>query len=213
MFREDPDCYTTLQIWIINFCLFYRWWTSQSLKNDPTTNLRWWYCSGAEWIWCKWPGWCFVLSESDKEFIPQENIEGKCDESDTGSENSDGDYVEYEFIAKSQRKLTSTVTKVTRRWQSKIARGSPRQTSTIIAADIMSEVFKILFDEQTVDNICIFTNAEASLIVQYFNINAPLSRMRIWIDDARLETRIFLVSCWLLELFNAEMKRFLKCGH
>lgn len=135
------------------------------------------------------------MSESDKEFIPQDNIEVNSDESNTGSEHSDGDYDEYEFIAKSQRKLTSTVAKVTRRWQCKIANGSPRQTPTIIAAVVMAEVFKILFDEQIVPTICIFTNAEASLIVKYFNINAPLNRLSIWIDDAPLETTMFLVSC------------------
>lgn len=66
-------------------------WTLQSLKTDPLSNLRWWHFSDAGWIRCKWPD--DVLSEFDEEFIPQvdefdseDNLEVNSEESNVASE-------------------------------------------------------------------------------------------------------------------------------
>ncbi|KAG8238841.1 hypothetical protein J437_LFUL018604 [Ladona fulva] len=139
-----------------------------------------------------------VLSETDEEFIPQgdaseteDNLELNSEESDIASEHSDVDSDEDEVIAKSGRKWSSSVPPVTRRRQCNIFRGSPGATLATNAATTISEVFNMFFDDQIVDTICIFTNAEASRVVQNINVNSPPNEMKTWMDVNSVEIRAF----------------------
>lgn len=76
--------------------------------------------------------------------------------------------------------FTSSVPTLTRCCQYNIVRGSPRPTPATTVAT--TEVVNMLFDDQIVDTLCIFDNAESSRVVQDFNANAPSKRMNIWID-------------------------------
>jgi hypothetical protein len=55
----------------------------------------------------------------------------------------------------------------------------------------MYEVFNMFLDDEIVDTICTFTNAEASRVVQELNANAAPNRMKIWIDVDPVEIRAF----------------------
>lgn len=139
-----------------------------------------------------------ILSDSDEEFIPQEdesesedNVEVNSEESDIASDNSDADSNGDELVAKSGRKWTSSVPPVTRRRKHNIVRRCPGPTRATNFATNMSEVFNMFLDDQIVDTICTFTNAEASRVVHNFNVNASLNRMRIWLDVDPVEIRAF----------------------
>lgn len=84
---------------------------------------------------------------------------------------------------------TSSPPPVTLCLQCNIARESPGPTHATSA-----EVFNMFLDEQILDIICTFTNAEALRVVPYFNANDPPNRMRIWIDVNPVEIKAFLVS-------------------
>ena len=77
---------------------------------------------------------------------------------------------------------------VTRSRQCNIVTGSPGPTDF---ATTMCEVFNMFLDDEIVDTVFTFTNAEASSVVQEFNANAAPNRMRIWIDVDPLEIRAF----------------------
>jgi hypothetical protein len=144
-----------------------------------------------------------VLSESDDEFIPhgdasesEDNLEVNSEESDIAGATSDVDSDEDdEFIAKSGRVWRSSVPPVTRRRQCNIVTGSPGSTRATDIATTMYEVFNMFLDDEIVDTICTFTNAEASRVVQELNANAAPNRMRIWIDIYPVEIRAFFVCC------------------
>jgi hypothetical protein len=139
-----------------------------------------------------------VLSESD-EFIPQgdaseseDNLEVNSEESYIACVTSDVDSGEEdEFMAKSGKVWRSSVPPVTRQRQCNIATGSPGPTRATDVATTVYEVFKMFLDDEILDTICNFTNAEASRVVQELNANAAPNRMRIWIDVDPMEIRTF----------------------
>jgi len=55
----------------------------------------------------------------------------------------------------------------------------------------MYEVFNMFLDDEIVDTICTFTNAEASRVIQEFNVNAAPDKMRNCIDVDPVEIRAF----------------------
>jgi hypothetical protein len=55
----------------------------------------------------------------------------------------------------------------------------------------MYEVFNMFLDDEILDTICTFTNAEASRVVQELNANAAPNRMKIWTDVDPVEIRKF----------------------
>jgi len=140
-----------------------------------------------------------VLSESDNELIPhgdapesEDNLDVNSEESDIAGPTSDVDSDEDdEFIAKSGRMWRSSVPPVTRSRQCNIVTGSPGPTRTTDVATTMYEVFDMFLDDEIVDTICTFTNAEALRVVQELNANAAPNRMRIWIDVDPVEIRAF----------------------
>jgi hypothetical protein len=139
-----------------------------------------------------------VLSESDDEFIPQgeaseseDNLEVNSEESNIAGATSDVDSDEdEEFIAKSGKVWRSSVPPLTRSRQCNIVTGSPGPTRATDVATTMYEVFNMFLDDEIVDTIFTFTNAEASCVVQEMNANAAPNRMRIWIDVDPVEIRV-----------------------
>lgn len=107
------------------------------------------------------------------------------EESDIAINNFVRDYNKDEFIAKSGNKWTSAIPPRTRLRQCDIVRGSPGPTSVTNAATPM------FFDDQIVDTICNFTNAEHSRAVQDFNINAVPNSIRIRMDVETVEIITF----------------------
>ncbi|KAG8233498.1 hypothetical protein J437_LFUL011659 [Ladona fulva] len=67
-----------------------------------------------------------------------------------------------------------------------IFRGSPGPTLATNTATTISEVFNMFFDDQVVDTIITFTNAEASRVVQNINVNAPPNKMKTWMDSVEI---------------------------
>jgi hypothetical protein len=139
-----------------------------------------------------------ALSESD-EFIPHGNasesediLEVNSEESDIAGATTDVDSDEDdEFIAKSGRVWRSSMPPVTRSRQCNIVTGSPEPTHATDVATTKYKVFNMFLDDEIVDTICTFTNAEASRVVQELNANTALNRMRIWIDVDPVEIRAF----------------------
>jgi len=154
-----------------------------------------------------------VLSESDDEFIPhgdasesEDNLEVNPEESDIADATSDVDSNEDdEFIAKSGKLWRSSMLPVTCSRQCNIVTGSPGPTHAAVAATTMYGVFNMFLDDEIVDTICTFTNAEASHVVQELNANAAPNRMRIWIDVDPVEIRAFFwcaADCWSSSLLE-----------
>jgi hypothetical protein len=59
----------------------------------------------------------------------------------------------------------------------------------------MYEVLNMFLDNEIVDTIFTFTNAEASRVFQELGANAAPNRMKIWIEVHPVEVRAFLVCC------------------
>jgi hypothetical protein len=55
----------------------------------------------------------------------------------------------------------------------------------------MYEVFNKFLDDEFVDTVCTFTNAEVSRVVQELSANTAPNRMKIWIGVDPVEIRAF----------------------
>ena len=101
---------------------------------------------------------------------------------------------------------------VTRSRQCNIVTGSPGPTRATDVPTTMYEVFNMFLDDEIVDTIRTFTNAEASRVVQELNANAAPNRMRIWIDVDPVEIRAFFGVLLIAGALRCRKETILKCG-
>lgn len=127
-----------------------------------------------------------ILSESDDELLPTENVSESEDnleeelkedsDKDTGEEVSN---TGEEFAAKSGRVWKTSVPSVIRRRRCNILKSKPGPTYVTANASTITDIFDLFIDKRILDIICKYTNAEACRIIQEWNAKCAPSEVKI----------------------------------